>query len=368
MFCRIDSVKPVKLNFLFLLLILLAAMGSAQAAAKVVLVAGGTEEFVDIAATKAALNGPFGIEFDSKAVPYLVELGGHRFLKIEGGLLRKIGGSGKPGNRGDGGPVAEVEFNGLHNLAIASDGSIYLADTWNQKVRKYNPANGTVTTFAGTGEKGYGGDGGPASTAKFGGIYCVTVSPDQKRLLLADLDNRRIRAIDLSTGVVNTIAGNGQKGVPRDGDAATDSPLVDPRAVTADLNGNVYVLERSGHALRIINVDGKIRTVVGTGKGGLDGDGGLGRVAKLNGPKHLCLDRDGNVIIADTENHVIRRYFPQEERIERVAGTGKKGKAGIGGPPEKVELNQPHGVTIGPDGNLYIVDSSNNRVLRIETN
>src|SRR5262249_37405207 len=111
---------------------------------------------------------------------------------------------------------------------------------------------------------------------------------------------------------------------------------------------------------------GKIRTVVGTGKAGATGDGGAARAALLNGPKHLCLDRDGNVILADTENHLIRKYLPGEEKIVRVAGTGTKGTAGAGGPPDRAEWNQPHGVYVHPSGDLYIADSSNHRVLKIE--
>ncbi len=135
--------------------------------------------------------------------------------------------------------------------------------------------------------------------------------------------------------------------------------------MTADAAGQIYILERTGNTLRIVDADGKIRTVVGTGKAGHSGDDGPAREATLNGPKHLCLDRDGSVIIADTENHAIRRYLPQSDRIVKIAGTGKKGTAGVGGPPAQVELFQPHGVTIGPDGALYIVDSGNNRVLKI---
>jgi DNA-binding beta-propeller fold protein YncE len=142
--------------------------------------------------------------------------------------------------------------------------------------------------------------------------------------------------------------------------------LVDPRAVAVDANGNIYILERAGNALRVVDAGGKIRTVAGSGQKGLSGDGGEARKATLNGPKHLCVDRDGTVLIADTENHVIRRYLPSEGKIVRVAGTGKKGTAGIGGPPEQVELSQPHGVFVNPSGAIYIADSSNNRVLRIE--
>jgi sugar lactone lactonase YvrE len=197
----------------------------------------------------------------------------------------------------------------------------------------------------GTGEKGFAGDGGLAVDAKFGGIYCVSVGGD-KQLYLADLDNVRIRAVDPKTKLVRTVAGNGKQGAPMDGAKATEAPLVDPRAVIADAKGRVYILERSGNALRIVDVDGAIRTVVGTGEKGNSGDGGDARQATLNGPKHLCFDLDGNVVI-------------------RIAGTGKQGSKGLGGPPVEAELNQPHGVHVHKDGTLYISDSSNHRVLKV---
>jgi hypothetical protein len=132
--------------------------------------------------------------------------------------------------------------------------------------------------------------------------------------------------------------------------------------VAADADGNVYILERAGHALRVVDAGGRIRTVAGTGKAGASGDGGDARRATLNEPKHLCIDKDGAVIIADTDNHVIRKYLPRRGTIVGVAGTGTKGSAGVGGPPEEAELNQPHGVHIGPGGDLYIADSGNHRL------
>jgi glucose/arabinose dehydrogenase len=128
----------------------------------------------------------------------------------------------------------------------------------------------------------------------------------------------------------------------------------------------VYILERNGHALRVVGRDGKIRTVVNAaGKKGAEGDGGDALVATMNGPKHLCVDRDDNVIIADAENNLIRKYVPATGKILRVAGTGKKGADGLNGPPQQCELNRPHGVTVHRDGTLFITDSYNNRILKI---
>ncbi|PAW64931.1 MAG: hypothetical protein B9S34_11820, partial [Opitutia bacterium Tous-C1TDCM] len=189
-------------------------------------------------------------------------------------------------------------------------------------------------------------------------------TPDGRELLIADL--RQVHAVETATGKVRVLAGNGQKGVPADGAVATEAPLADPRAAAMDRQGNLYILERNGHALRVVGRDGRIRTVVNVaGKKGADGDGGDAKLATLNGPKHLCIDRDDTVIIADAENHLIRRYVPATGKIERVAGTGKKGAAGVGGSPLACELNRPHGVDVARDGTLYITDSYNNRVLRI---
>jgi sugar lactone lactonase YvrE len=322
---------------------------------KVVLVAGGSGTADGVPAVQAKLVAPFGVAFNSSDNMFLVELTGGRVCKVDRKGIFTIVQDNK-----------DKVFNGMHSLAISPKDDIYIADTWNNCVRKLDLELGLLSQFAGTGKKGFSGDGGPADKAEFGGIYCVALDPKGERLYLADLDNRRIRVVDLNTRVVSTVAGNGERGVPADGAEARSAPLVDPRAVAVDAQGNVYILERSGHALRFVDTSGKIRTVVGTGKKGDTGDGGDARQATLNGPKHLCLDLDGNVLIADTENHLIRKYLPREGKIVRVAGTGQKGTAGVGGPPLQAQFNQPHGVYVHPSGTLYITDSSNNRVLRIE--
>ena len=347
-------------------IIALTVLCGSSRAEQIVLVAGGGSGSDSGPAVGAELPAPFGVVFDRAGAIYIVELTGQRVRKVSpDGVITTIAGTGRKGAAGDGGPAIEAEFNGPHSLAIAPNGDLYIADTWNNCVRRIEAATGRISRFAGTGEKGFSGDGGPAGEARFGGVYCVAFDPGCTTLYLADLDNRRIRAIDMTSRVVRTVAGNGQRGVPEDGADATEAPLVDPRAVAADDIGNVYVLERGGHALRVVDSRGKIRTVAGTGRKGSAGDGGDARAAQLNGPKHLCIDLQNNVIIADAENHLIRKYLPPEGRIVRVAGTGTKGTAGLGGSPLEAQLSQPHGVYVHPSGTLYIADSGNNRVLKI---
>jgi NHL repeat len=330
---------------------------------KLVLFAGGGTGDDGVAATKARLVEPFGIDFDMAGNAYLVELKGERVLRIDPmGIFTVIGGTGAKGASGDGGPARKATFNGMHSLAVTPDGTIYLADTWNNRIRKIDPKTGTIAAFAGTGKKGYAGDGGPALDAQFGGVYCVAFNADFSKLYVTDLDNRRIRVIDMKSGIVSLVAGNGEKGVPKDGADAKSAPLVDPRAAVVDRKGNVCILERSGHALRVVDPQGTIRTVAGTGKPGNTGDGGDARTATLNGPKHLCIDEHDNVVIADTANHVIRKYTPADGKIVRIAGTGKKGDSANGGMPLGVSFNEPHGVHVRKGGVLFIVDSLNHRV------
>ena len=340
---------------------------SARADTLVRIAGGGTEEN-NVPATQAKLIQPFGIDFDKAGNYYLVELKGDRVLKVDPkGTFTIIAGTGARGNTGDGGPALKATFNGQHSLAVTPDGAIYTADTWNNRVRKIDPKAGTIEAFAGVGpaKKPFTGEG-PAKDVQLGGIYCVAFNSDFSRLYLTDLDQRRIHYVDMKTNMLVHVAGNGQKGVPKNDADAKSEPLVDPRAACVDRKGNVYILERGGHALRVVDTSGKTRTVAGTGKAGNTGDGGEAIKATLNGPKHLCVDLDDNVIIADTANHVIRKYTPKDGKIIRLAGTGNKGMSGDGGDPLSVAFNEPHGVLVHPSGTLYIVDSMNHRVFRWE--
>ena len=348
-------------------LLALLALGVSAFAAKIEPVAGGGMRESGAKAAECVLREPFGTEFLPDGTFAIIEMvSGNRLLRVDkAGVMKVIGGTGVKGFSGDGGDARKAQFNGVHNIAVTQDGNVFLSDAFNFRVRKISGQTGIISTFAGTGKKGFSGDGGPAYKAEFGTVIQVALDPAAKHLYVTDIDNKRIRRIALDTGIVETVAGNGKGGKPADGEVARNASLSDPRAVVAAADGSLYILERGGNALRFVDAAGKIKTVAGNGKAGLSGDDGPALEAMMSGPKHLCLDRDGSVIIADAETNTVRRYDPKNGKITRIAGTGKKGDAGVGGDPLACELARPHGVTVAPDGTLYITDSYNNRVLRI---
>ena len=204
-------------------LIALLALGQAAAAkqpneSRVTLINGSWNpgEGGPVTTQANPLNRPFGVDFDSQGRMWIVELEGGRVHRLANGVRKQVGGDGSKSYRGDGGSLGQATFNGMHNLAIAPDDSVYIADSWNHCIRRID-ASGRIKTFAGTGKAGFGGDGGPAAKAKFNYIMCITLNPSGEKLHVADLKNRRIREIDLKSDKVRTIAGNGvsQRTVPR---------------------------------------------------------------------------------------------------------------------------------------------------------
>ncbi len=303
------------------------------------------------------LDSPFGVDFDKRGNMYIVELSGGRVHKLDtAGNFATIAGDGSKSYSGDGGPAKDATFNGMHNVAVTPGGDLYIADSWNHCIRRIDGKTGIITTCAGTGKAGFSGDGGPAAKATFNFLMCVSLNATNDKLFVADLKNLRIRAIDLKTGIVDTVAGNGKKGVPIDGNLAAESPLVDPRAVAVDSKENVYILERGGHALRVVTADGKIRTVAGTGKPG--GTDGPALAAQLNSPKHVAIDLQDNVIIADDQNKKIRLYNARNATLISVLGSGVKAP--------KRGLARPHGVCVHEDGSIYVVDTGHHRILRLK--
>jgi sugar lactone lactonase YvrE len=342
---------------------------------RVVLVAGGSRDAVDIPAVEAKLHEPFGAEWDSAGNLWIVEMiHGNRLLKVDpsGKLSHVAGKFYSQGEKsasqkdseddaskdlGDNGPALKAVFTGPHNLATLSGGEILIGDTWSGRVRRFDPKTNLVTSLEGWKV--------PASQARGSGPYSISIDFSGDVLYVSNL-NKVVR-INLKTNHVDVVAGNGKKGKPDDGAVAKEAPLVDPRAACADRTGNVYILERGGNALRVVSVDGRIKTVVNSsGNKGISLDQGPAIDAMMNGPKHLCIDPQDRVVIADAENHIIVRYDPESGQLERIAGTGKAGSQGLDGDPKLCQLKRPHGVSFHPKTQeLCITDSYNNRVLKI---
>lgn len=300
---------------------------------------------------------PFGIAFDSEGNAYICEHKGEKITKLDThGTASRFAGTGTASYSGDGGPADAAALHDPHGVQISAAGRMYIADTLNNRIREVDLKSGIVSTLAGTGEKGFGGDDGPAAQAKFDGTFGIALNSSGNKLYVADLGNRRIRVIDLKTGTIRSIAGNGKSGIPVDGAIAVYGPLQDPRAVAVDSKDNVYILERNGNALRVVDGQGKIRTAIKPG----------GNSPNLNGPKHLCVDPHDDVIVADAENHLIRKYSPRDGSLIVIAGTGHMGGNLTMDDPLTTGLNRPHGVACAPSGELYISDSYNNRILKMK--
>ncbi len=318
------------------------------------------------------ISEPFSVDFDSKGILYGVEFTkANRVFRLVGEKVEFVAGvehnaeKQKPGpdvNVRDGAHPLEAVFHGMHDIQITKDDLAIIGDSFNHRVRLFDLKSGAVSTLAGTGEKGFGGDGGPATEGKFNITMTASLSPDGKRVYVADIGNHRARMIELATGMLSTVAGNGKKGLPEDGSSALAATMGDTRAVCQDEDGTLYVLLRGGNALVEVK-EGKVRTVVNrSGKKGYSG--GPAVEATMNGPKYVAMDRQGRVLIADAENHCIRRYDPTTEKIELIAGIPPAAGDSVGKTLLENGLRRPHGVRIGPDGMIYICDTYNNRVLR----
>ena len=315
---------------------------------------------------------PFSVVFDQEGHMLAVEyVRSNRLIKIDKyGRSSLVAGvqsvtTSKTLDQGanDGPDPLKAHLNGMHELCLDRVGNIYLADTFNSRVRKIDAKTGKLSTIIGTGEKGFSGDGGPAHEAKVAQVHSLCFNSDYSKLYFTDLPNRRIRMMDMKTGIVSTVAGTGVKGVPEDGALAIEAPLFDPRAVLLDGEDNIYICSRGGHGLRMVGRDGRIRTVINpAGTKGYSGDGGPALNATMDGPKHLAMDTKGRILITDTENHVIRRYDPKAGTIELVTGIPEvKGPATSNNPLE-IQLDRPHGSRVY-QGWLFIADSNNDRII-----
>ena len=314
-------------------------------------------------ALEAACQLPYACEFDPQGNLVVCMGRQHRIRRMDArtGIISRVCGTGEPGYTGDGGPALDAAINQPYGLAIDGNGDIYFAQRFDPAVRKIDAETGIVSTVAGTGELGYSGDGGPGNEAMLREPNDLFLD-GRGGLLIADIQDQRIRRVDLATGIIATFAGTGEKSRAGDGKPATEASLMGPRAVCMDRQGNVYVAEREGNGVRRISPDGILTTIAGAESVfGYSGDGGPALAATWGAPKAMRCDLEGNVIVVDTENFAVRRIDHRTGIVTTIAG-GREGGDGDGGPAVEAGMSRAHGCGIGDDGNLYIADTHNNRV------
>ena len=258
-------------------------------------------------------------------------------------------------------PCPPATFNMPYALTVDANGDIYVAERGNPIVRKIDGKTGLITTLAGTGEKGYSGDGGPANKAMLREPNDVCLD-GKGGLLIADVQDQRIRRVDLQTGLISTFAGTGEKSRAGDGKRAIDASLMGPRAVCMDRLGNTYICEREGNGVRKVDARGILSTIAGAeAVRGYTGDRGPALAATWGAPKAMRCDPQNNIIVVDSENNAVRRIDARTGIVTTIAG-GHAGDDGDGGPATAAGLARPHGCGIDAAGNLYIADTHNHRV------
>src|SRR5882724_10806679 len=309
-------------------------------------------------------NNPYGLVIGPDGALYFCEVGNHRVrrLDLKKHQLSTVAGTGTKGYSGDGGPALAASLNEPYEVRFDKSGNMFFAEMQNHVVRRVDGKTKMISTVAGTGSPGFSGDGGPASKAQFKQPHSIAFDPDGK-LLVCDIGNNRIRRIDLKTGMIDTYAGTGEKKPAADGAPLSGTPLSGPRAIDLDPQGNMYLALREGNAVyRIDPKAGKIYHFAGTGEKGYTGDGGDAKLAKLSGPKGISYSSDGGVYIADTESHTIRRIDLKSGVITTVLGTGERGDGPMGD-PLKCKLARPHGIFVDKKGIVYVSNSEAHRVL-----
>jgi DNA-binding beta-propeller fold protein YncE len=315
-------------------------------------------------ARRAGLHQPFDVALDRQGNLYFSEANNHCVRRVEhgSGIITTVAGTGTAGYSGDGGPATQAQLNSPYGIALDAANNLYIVDRLNACIRVVEAATGLIHTVAGTGQSGFSGDGGLAHRAQFQEPNDIVLD-GKGRAFIADVRDHRIRMVDLTSGTIATFAGTGEAGSSGDGGPVSGATLFGPRALAFGPTGDLYICLRNDHRVRKVDMPtGTIQTVAGTGERGYTGDHGPALLATFNGPKEIAVDRQDAIVLVDTENHCIRRIEATSGLVTTVAGTGQPGGSGDGGPATVATLKRPHGACIDEMGNIYIGDSENHRV------
>ncbi|MFM1897081.1 MAG: hypothetical protein RLZZ385_2155 [Pseudomonadota bacterium] len=342
---------------------------SAQSETRVITVAGTgvagyePEGSVGIPAIETPINNPYGVVAGPDGALYFCEVDGGRTRRLDlaSGHLTTIAGNGESGFSGDGGPALQAAFSAPHEIRFDATGHLYVVERDSHVVRRIDAGSSLVSTLAGTGAPGYGGDGGPAGAAQLNQPHSIAFTA-QGDLLICDIGNQRIRVVNQSTGRISTLAGDGSREPTPDTAPLRGTPLRGPRSLDTDPDGNAYLVLREGNAVFKLDLNGgRLERIAGTGVRGYSGDGGPALSATFNGPKGIAYSAaDHSLYVVDTENHVIRRMDLNSGTISTVLGTGSVAD-GPDGDPLACSLARPHGVCVH-QGVLYVTDSENHRI------
>jgi streptogramin lyase len=314
------------------------------------------------------IGEPFGVEIGPDSALYITEVRHHRVRRLDLATqkLTTVAGCGRRGYSGDGGPAMAAELNEPYEVRFDRDGNMFVVEMKNHIVRRVDRVSKTISTIAGIGRQGFGGDGGTAVKAMFSQPHSIAID-GRGAVYVADIGNHRIRRINPKSGIVDTIAGNSQRTPPRDGQLARGNSILGPRALFID-GDTLWIALRDGHSIwRMKLAGGILHHVAGTGRPGYAGDDGPLMEAKLNGPKGIAVASNGHIFVTDSGNNAIRRIDLQSGIIVTIAGDKSQGKL----PTEHLSvrlgasLDQPHGICVAPDGALFISDTLNHRILRV---
>lgn len=313
-------------------------------------------------ATEAMLNNPFGVVRGPDGDIYFCDTINHVIRKITAdGIIHTVAGNGTKGYSGDGGKATDAQLSEPYEIRFDKTGNMYFVEMRNNLVRRVDGKTGIISTVAGTGEEGFSGDGGKATAATMKQPHSIQFDSNGD-LYICDIGNHRIRKVDMRSGIITTFAGTGERKPTPDGATLDGTPLNGPRAIDFDKEGNLWLALREGNAVYKIDMKtNAVHHIAGTGEQGFSGNGGLAKEAKLSGPKGISIGPDGNIYLADTESHSVRMIDLQTGKLELIAGDGTRGD-GVDGNPLQCRMARLHGIFADQDGSIFVGDSENHRV------